>query len=804
MRLALTRTLVGIFWLLTAVYALLSAIPFASKQFLEPDLVPELTRFAVSHRWFALAAFGLAVAGLWPWIRARHRGVLLWAGADTLATLAAMLTPGIAALQPSPLALAVVVGALVPPVWLSLIDPRESDARTPHDVPGAVSDFMACAGAALTVALAFAVPSLMAAPRDLAGPGSDVALHLLAFSVFFAALSMIRGLARYTSQPAAVESWLTRTAVAGLLAAFFLRVVLSSLSFTGPKAVGMAAVLAAALAVMVGPRGTAAPRGVGEALSGLFPRWASRSTALTIVWAALAMAGIVAGSMRVSGSDWNFTIVKGFALAAWLIALAAGLRLAGSLQTVKVPERWGASLAPFVACLMILAGYQLAGSGLSARTADGAAPTSGRGPSARLIADALAPAGLVDASLFDYLQQHTNIARSVRVEPVAVDFAALSTRSARRPHIFMFVIDSLRRDYLSPYNDGVSFTPAIGQFARESTVFERVFTRYGATGLSVPSIWVGGMVLHKQYVTPFAPMNTLAKLVAAEGYTPWISTDQIVEAIAPPSVLRDPLDAAVQVKDHRLCQTLSEVRGRLDRLTADAPAFVYALPQDVHVSALTREGSRPIDAGSYGSFNAAYASRVRRLDACFGEFIDDLKTRGLYDDSIVILTADHGDSLGEEGRMGHAYTIFPEILQIPLLVHLPADLRGTYVADPAAVAFTSDLTPSLYALLGHTPAAPAGIFGRPLFAPGAAPRRPDRPEVVASSYGSVYGALLDDARRLYIVDAVSLREYQYALDGSAAGRPMPVREPDREAGQRAIRSAIDGIASFYRFTPPSP
>src|SRR4029453_12515772 len=210
-----------------------------------------------------------------------------------------------------------------------------------------------------------------------------------------------------------------------------------------------------------------------------------------------------------------------------------------------------------------------------------------------------------------------------------------------------------------------------------------------------------------------------------------------------------------------------------------------SLPQDVHISTITREGSKPVDNQNYESFNAAYASRVRRLDGCFGEFIDDLKARGLYDDSIVVLTSDHGDSLGEDGRMGHAYTVFPEVIQVPLFVHLPTSLTTSFSADPAALAFTSDLTPSLYALLGQTPTAPSPLFGQPLFKSDSSPvRARQSAEMVASSYGSVYGTLIDDARRLYIIDAVSLREYEYELDGTAAGRKIAVREGDREAGQK--------------------
>jgi hypothetical protein len=421
--------------------------------------------------------------------------------------------------------------------------------------------------------------------------------------------------------------------------------------------------------------------------------------------------------------------------------------------------------------------------------------------SSRLIVDALKPAAPTDSGLYEYLQRNTNIAHSIHVAPVSVDLAPLEQPSARRPHIFLFVVDSLRRDYLSPYNAAVDFTPSIGRFAAESTVFERAFTRYGGTGLSVPSIWVGGLLLHKQYVTPFHPMNTLSKLLEAERYVQAISMEDIVETIVPPGASREPLDVGVAVKHHRLCGTLGEVRSRLDRIQAQGdPAFVYTLPQDIHVSTIAREDRVAEDGRKYDGFNPAYASRVRRLDACFGEFIEDLKARGMYDESIVILTSDHGDSLGEEGRMGHAYTIFPEVIQVPLLVHLPAYLRADYVADGASIAFTSDITPSLYALLGHTPVPPNELFGVPLFRAAGlrAPARQDV-EVVASSYGSVYGALLDDGRRLYIIDAVSLREHVYELDGTAAGHATAVRSTDRDAGQRAIRATIEEISRFYGY-----
>ena len=193
----------------------------------------------------------------------------------------------------------------------------------------------------------------------------------------------------------------------------------------------------------------------------------------------------------------------------------------------------------------------------------------------------------------------------------------------------------------------------------------------------------------------------------------------------------------------------------------------------------------------------------KRIDGCFGQFIDSLKARGLYDDSVVILTADHGDSLGEGGRWGHAYTLFPEILQVPLIMHVPSWFRATHEADAAALAFTTDITPTLYAMLGHEPAAPAPMFGQPLFwATGQRPEaRPGSGHLVASSYGSVYGWITNNGRSLYVADGVDFRDYQFTLDGSPAGRPEAVGGDERRTGQQSIRDAVDGISRFYQFEP---
>jgi membrane-anchored protein YejM (alkaline phosphatase superfamily) len=167
---------------------------------------------------------------------------------------------------------------------------------------------------------------------------------------------------------------------------------------------------------------------------------------------------------------------------------------------------------------------------------------------------------------------------------------------------------------------------------------------------------------------------------------------------------------------------------------------------------------------------------------------------------MIILTSDHGDSLGEEGRWGHAYTIFPEVLRIPLLVHLPGALSHRVKYDPKSLAFSADITPSLYYLLGHRPIRREAIFGRSLFAepPETVAPDPGDASLVASSYGAVYGLLSRGGRHLYISDAGEYREY--AFDLSASPSPRPLAPSETALAHRQIRQKILEINQFYGFS----
>jgi arylsulfatase A-like enzyme len=317
------------------------------------------------------------------------------------------------------------------------------------------------------------------------------------------------------------------------------------------------------------------------------------------------------------------------------------------------------------------------------------------------------------------------------------------------------------------------------------------------------------MLLHKQYVTPFAPTNALEKLVAAKGYERLITEDHLTAQLFS-DVDAVGLDHNVPEMLHTFCRTADELVRRLEAMphtTARRPLFALTRPLDLHIGNIASAMVPPGE--SYPGFYGPYAARVHRIDGCFGAFVDALKRLDLYDNSIIVLTADHGDSLGEGQRWGHGFTAFPEVLRIPLIVHVPARLRGQVSADLGRVSFSTDITPTLYSLLGEPPAvhahagARASLIGAPLIVSRTAdlPSRRQASFLVASSYGPVYGIIDRNGRHLYLADGVESREYAYDLGADGLDVRTGVTDAERTRYRQSIRAQIAELAAWYRFTP---
>ena len=801
------RLIVAGFCWLTAAYACVASSTFASLQFLQPRVFPWVGTFSDWHT--AASGLCLALAAALSWRDVRRRDVAGHLALGLLTLLAAGVvwngvSPILSTLAGGTKPLVVAAVAFAVPLAFAAVDHVAVRSRRPSGRPLGLQTqndhesrlLVVAVGAALLVTALYAafasVTMAGAFEPDLLTEGLATGLvwslvdHLWIACAAFLTMAVV---ARLTGGR---RAWHYAALSAVLSAAFaltFARLIGTALGMHGAAA---ALVAAACGTSVVGTWGALRLRSLADHLDALSPldiflgepRPGGAARAALPILASIALAVMGAAISRLA--DWDFVLLKAGVLAVWITAFGGAHRM--TTGRVRVP-----ALGIALVCLAPLAAQQTLHANPDQRRV--LERYEVYNPSFRL-AHGLLHDVAATPSFDRFLRTHSTI--DAAIPPVDFDFVPRLAPSSLpvKPLIFVFVVDSLRPDYLGAYNPAVRFTPRLDQFAAESVVFRNAFTRFGGTGLSVPAIWAGGVLPHKQYVEPFHPMNTLEKLLDANGYRKMIGRDSIMGRLLIKSPAVDELDAGVTTMDYRLCGTLGELKLKLASMDPAAPVFAYSLPQDVHMSRLpARVESGP----EYQGFHAAYATKVHAIDGCFGRFVDMLKARGLYDRSLIVLTSDHGEMLGEDGRFGHSTHLFPEVIRVPLLVHLPADVRRHASIDVDAVAFSTDITPTIYSALGYTPSPANPLMGRSLVAVDAhaAEVRRREPVVIASSYGPVYAVLQDNGRELYIADAQSGTDLAYARDAAGGWSAVEVTAAARTVNQFLIRQHIDEVSRVF-------
>jgi hypothetical protein len=502
--------------------------------------------------------------------------------------------------------------------------------------------------------------------------------------------------------------------------------------------------------------------------------------------------------------DWESILQRLFACALWTAVFIPAALTKGEMSPTR-PRAW----ISLVLALSSIVGLRL----LSSHE--------------RVVAYAASPDGETDNSIEQYVQ-FDSCAKAIRdvlsseieskADPtllkllrnsshLAGTVAPLSigpgegrpVRNGVPPHIFIFVLDSLRQDYVAPYNAAVDFTPQITAFAADSVVFHNAFTRYGGTALSEPAIWAGSMLPHEIYPQPFRPMNALQKLVESEGYQPYIAMDDVLKAIMPEFDRAVIINRGVMFDDLDLWNVLAELEQKISaRPERNRPLFVYAQPANVHLNGLMF-GKKHIRPKPHSpGFDPERATELERVDTAFGEFLAFLRREGLYDDSLIILTSDHGDGLGELGRFGHMGMLYPDVMKIPLIVHLPKRNRDL-VYDPDQIAFSIDITPTIYWLLGYGDLQPKAVTGRPLFSHSLRDleAREQSDYLMESSYAPIYGLLSNSGHELFAIDATSGTTYLFDLVQDPKGIKNHITLARQAIAERKMREKVEELDTTF-------
>lgn len=298
------------------------------------------------------------------------------------------------------------------------------------------------------------------------------------------------------------------------------------------------------------------------------------------------------------------------------------------------------------------------------------------------------------------------------------------------PNIVLIVMDTVRADRLSLYGHERMTTPRLEEFAKDAIVFDRAYATSSWTVASHGSLFTGLLPVTHQATQENTrldeELDTLAELLSEAGYetaaftnNSWISNvtslSQGFEKLEPMWKL-SPADvgeseAAADGERAGLAHATNRAvdqwlrsrethrpfflfinyieahwpyrpaQAHRDRFTA---GFAPMLMQRSRFSAIQwyirgRSARPPILAAR----KALYDATVRSLDDIIGELLDILYATVPLDNTLIVITSDHGENLGEHGHQGHSFSLYDATLRIPLLIRSPnREGAGTRRDDP--------------------------------------------------------------------------------------------------------------------------
>jgi len=311
-------------------------------------------------------------------------------------------------------------------------------------------------------------------------------------------------------------------------------------------------------------------------------------------------------------------------------------------------------------------------------------------------------------------------------------------------NVLLITLDTVRADALGAYGQPSPTTPVLDRVAAEGVLFEHVTSAAPHTLASHASIMTGlypfAHGARANYGSPLALENeTLAEILAAAGHrTAAEIAAPVLHASTRIAQGFEPGDRALSNPPQASSESLPPAAGMrriAENVTArgletierwqDEPFFLWLHYFDAHLPYLERPEDRALFP------DAPYLAQVHALDRSLGRILDALEESGLRERTLVVITSDHGEGLGEHDEPTHSYFVYDSTMRVPLLLWGPPSLpRGRRVAGNAR---TVDILPTVLDLMGRT--LPEGLHGRSLVAALATP------DGVAS--GLAYGETLD-------------------------------------------------------------
>ncbi len=400
-------------------------------------------------------------------------------------------------------------------------------------------------------------------------------------------------------------------------------------------------------------------------------------------------------------------------------------------------------------------------------------------------------------------------------------------------NVVWIVVDTTRADYIGAYGNETAKTPTIDGLARRGLLFEHGYTQAPSTLISVSSYMSGrhrlntgmdfDMFNRKNAFHPLAKENhTLAEALKGAGWKTWGATANLIIA----GDVRFDMDVGQGFDSWNKGNDAKVVSLAVTQLDAYANSgdkfFMYVHLMGPHHPNPRRAGFEKRRPGNYGPelqqaidqiygkvnrgqfamndtlrgyWRELYADALTKADDELARLMGRIDALGLSDQTLIVLTSDHGEALGERHNgketWGHGHALTAPLLNVPLIFAGPSVPNGR---NREAVAEMVDVAPTVAAQLG-VPVDPAWRWeGEPLFGPGA---------VVGTSSISDRGvapkantAVRNRSHNVLFWEANGGKYFYYDIQG-------PGGEQKTVAGD-AQHQALEQILRSYRDTAKAP
>jgi arylsulfatase A-like enzyme/Flp pilus assembly protein TadD len=305
----------------------------------------------------------------------------------------------------------------------------------------------------------------------------------------------------------------------------------------------------------------------------------------------------------------------------------------------------------------------------------------------------------------------------------AADAAKPKATGSDSPNVIVITLDTTRADRMDFLGSKRGLTPNLDILARDSAIFTRAYSQAPLTPTSHATIFTGTYPQYHQvliFPIPLAKeLPYLPAILKDHGYSTaaFVSSLAVDPGWGVPGFERgyDSFDAGFrwdgytpktryQTVERRGGVTVDHALAWLSQHQGKGPFFIWVHLFDPH------DPYDPPEPYKTRHAKAPYDGEIAYVDSVMGKFFRQLKASGLYDNTVVALTADHGESLGEHGEKTHGIFVYDETIHVPLLIKLPHSASaGKRIEDRVELA---DIMPTVLGSLGI--AVPEKVQGQSL------------------------------------------------------------------------------------------